>query len=122
MKKYGISLLSAVILLLSFFCCRFVFFESHGMKSWPCVLLAAGILIIGISALFQCVRIPLFVSLGYPLSFAAGFIFQYDYADPTGSMTLNSMWIIWTRVYLLLVCAGIAAEVIARKRSSHSNR
>lgn len=84
MKKYGIGLLSIAILIVSFLICRFALFDMHKMKQFPLVLLIAGGLFIGISMLFGCSRFPLFASLGYPVSFAAGLIFSQDYADPTG--------------------------------------
>ena len=87
MKKYGIGLLSMAILIASFLICRFALFDMHKMKQFPLVLLIAGGLFIGISMLFGCSRFPLFASLGYPVSFAAGLIFSQDYADPTGAMT-----------------------------------
>ena len=108
MKKYGIGLLSMAILIASFLICRFALFDMHKMKQFPLVLLIAGGLFIGISMLFA--------SLGYPVSFAAGLIFRQDYADPTGAMTLNNMWIICIIVYLVIVCIGIVVEVIARKK------
>ena len=43
-------------------------------------------------------------------------IFRQDYADPTGAMTLSSMWIIFLTVYLVIMCIGIVVEVIARKK------
>lgn len=116
MKKYGIGLLSMAILIASFLICRFALFDMHKMKQFPLVLLIAGGLFIGISMLFGCSRFPLFASLGYPVSFAAGLIFRQDYADPTGAMTLNNMWIICIIVYLVIVCIGIVVEAIARKK------
>ena len=115
MKKYGIGLLSMAILIASFLICRFSLFDMHKMKQFPLVLLIAGGLFIGISMLFGCSRFPLFASLGYPVSFA-GLIFCQDYADPTGAMTLNNMWIICIIVYLVIVCIGIVVEAIARKK------
>ncbi|MCC8357926.1 MAG: hypothetical protein LJU34_08905 [Oscillospiraceae bacterium] len=115
MKQYRITLLSASILLLSFVLCRFVFFDLHGMRDWPAVLLIAGGVILGVSVLFRSRYLPLFAALGYPLSFAVGVIFQYDYADPAGGMTLNSMWIIWTAAYAILLCIGAVIEIIARR-------
>lgn len=110
-----------------FFACSFAFFRviallsvcvitNNKMKQFPLVLLIAGGLFIGISMLFGCSRFPLFASLGYPVSFAAGLIFCQDYADPTGAMTLNNMWIICIIVYLVIVCIGIVVEAIARKK------
>ncbi len=116
MKKYGVGLLSMAILIASFLICRFALFDMHKMKQWPLALLIAGGLFIGISMLFRCSRFPLFASLGYPVSFAAGLIFRRNYADPTGAMTLNSMWIIWTNVYLVIMCIGMAVEAMARKK------
>ena len=80
MKKYGIGLLSMAILIASFLICRFALFDMHKMKQFPLVLLIAGGLFIGISMLFGCSRFPLFASLGYPVSFAAGLIFRRN--DP----------------------------------------
>ena len=100
MKKYGIGLLSMAILIASFLICRFALFDMHKMKQFPLVLLIAGGLFIGISMLFGCSRFPLFA----------------DYADPTGAMTLNNMWIICIIVYLVIVCIGIIVEAVARKK------
>lgn len=116
MKKYGIGLLSMAILIASFLICRFALFDMHKMKQFPLVLLIAGGLFIGISMLFGCSRFPLFASLGYPVSFAAGLSFRQDYADPTGAMTLSSMWIIFLTVYLVIMCIGIVVEAMARKK------
>lgn len=118
MKKYSRSIGAAVILLMSFVLCRFVLFGLHGMKSWPVVLLLAGGAVLGVSVLLKCRRLPLFVALGYPLSFAVGALFQQNYADPRGAMTLNSFWSIWMIAYLLIVCAGVAAEIFGRKRAA----
>ena len=116
MKKYGIGLLSMAILIVSFLICRFALFDMHKMKQFPIVLMIAGGLFIGISMLFGGTRFPLFASLGYPVSFAAGLIFSQDYADSTGAMTLNNGWIICIIVYLVIVCIGIIVEAVARKK------
>ncbi|MCD8117709.1 MAG: hypothetical protein LUE21_11505 [Oscillospiraceae bacterium] len=115
MRRYRTALLSVGILFLSFVLCRFAFFDLHRMKDWPVVLLIAGGAILGVSALFRSRYLPLFAALGYPLSFAAGVIFQYDYAGPAGGMTLNSIWIIWTAVYALVLCIGAVMEMIAHR-------
>ncbi len=117
MKKYRVGILSAVILLFSFVLCRFVFFDKHGMKSWPLVLFVVGTVIVSISVFFSCKYLPLFTSLGYPVAFAIGAIFQRDFADPTGAMTLNNMWIIWTIAFLCLVSVGGIVETMKRKNA-----
>ena len=114
-KKCFFVFLSAAILILSFILCRFVFFDLHGMKEWPVVLLVSGGLIIVITMFFKCRYIPLFTSVGYLLAFIVGAVFQTDYTAPTGERA-NSFWIIWTITYLCVIAAGVVTEVVKRKK------
>lgn len=111
MEKYKISILSVTVFILSFIFCRFIFFETHGIKSWPTALFIMGVMISGVSLIFKWKLLPLFASFGYPISFGIGLIFQNDYADPSGKMTMNNMWIIWTATYLFSIILGIVIEV-----------
>lgn len=115
-KNYRMQLISAIILLFGFVLCRYMLFGVfHKMKSWPTALFVFGVVIILVSMLFKSKYMPFFTSLGYIISFAIGVIFEQDYADPTGAMTMNNLWIIWTYAYLCFVLVGIIADVIKRK-------
>ena len=116
MKKYVFGILSAAILVLSFILCRCVFFDLHGMKDWPVVLLVLGGLVIVAATLFKCKYIPLFTAIGYPLAFIAGVIFQTDYV----AASTNNLWIIWTVAYLCFIAVGVVIEIIKRKNQASS--
>ena len=117
MKRNGkIWLISTVILLLSYAVCRYALFEMHGMKQWPLILLIVGGVIFAVSVLARSKYIPLFVSLGYPVAFAVGAVFQRDSVDPGGGAT-NSLWLIWAVAYLCIIAVGGSVEAVKRKQA-----
>ena len=72
-KKYTITHIASIILLMmGFVLCRYILFRSHGMKEWPVVLFLAGVIVLGISIYRKKLYLPLFISLGYPISWVIG--------------------------------------------------
>ena len=115
-KEYKIALVSTLILVLGFVLCRFVFFDIHGMKQLPLILFVCGLVVTAVSSLCKCKFVPIANSVGYIIAFVIAVIFESDYADPTGAMTMNNLWIIWTVAYLCFVVIGIVAEIVKRHR------
>ena len=63
------------ILLVGFILCRYIFFDIHGMKEFPKVLLILGLVAMAISALLKKKVLPYFISSGYIVGFVFGFFF-----------------------------------------------
>jgi len=73
------------------------------MKDWPFVLFIVGIIIISVSGLALGRKVlPALTAIGYIVGFVLGYIFQFDYGPG-----LNSLWEIWTCVYLMAISFGI---------------
>lgn len=113
-KEHRLPLISILILLIGFAFCRFVFFGVHGMKEWPTILFVSGLVVIAISSFYKCKFISISASIGYIIAFVLAVFFEQDYADPTGAMTMNNLWIIWTASYLCFILLGIIVEVVKR--------
>ena len=54
-------------------------------------------------------------SLSYPIAFAIGALFQTDGADPGGGRT-NSLWVIWTVVFICAIVLSAIGETVKKKR------
>lgn len=114
MKKRIPGALSLLGLICAYLIIRYPLLFLHGMKEWPFDLLVFGVLIIAVSGLILCKKfLPVFTLAGYVVGFALGYLFQFDYGRE-----LNSMWIIWTCVYLAAVLAGGVTEFFCRKRKT----
>ncbi|MGN0664277.1 MAG: hypothetical protein ACI4L5_04300 [Negativibacillus sp.] len=105
----------ALCLYLSFYLCRYTLLDLHFMKQWPeimaifgAVLMAGSVLI---NAPFTCVGI----GPGYLLSFFVGYLCQWDYYGAHGER-YNTLWQIWTVVWLLLILLGFIADCFNSKR------
>lgn len=109
--------ISIVILLLGFVLCRYVFFDIHGMKEFPLVLLVVGIIVMVISLLSSRKIMPFFISTGYIIGFVTGFIFQNTKMDANG-VSVNNLWVIWAAVYLSLMVIGAICELLFKKYGS----
>ena len=106
-------LCAAVILMVDFLACRYLFFDLHGMKDWPVFMLGLGIAVLVISFLLKGRHLPLISANGYLAGFVAGLVFQVDGVDPGGGRT-NNMWLIWLVVWLVFVLAGAGADLLRR--------
>lgn len=114
MKKRLTGILSLIGLVGAYWALRYPLFFLHGMKEWPMILLILGIIVISVSGiLFDRKFLPIFTAVGYPLGFALGYWFQFDYGHGQ-----NSLWIIWTCVFLAAVLIGTGIEFSARKQRS----
>ena len=81
--------IALVILLVGFILCRYTFFDIHGMKEFPKVLLVLGLVVTAISALTKKMFLPYFVSMGYIIGFVFGFVFQVSRIDANGISVNN---------------------------------
>ncbi|MBP3663749.1 MAG: hypothetical protein J6J03_01170 [Tyzzerella sp.] len=114
-KKYTISQIASILfLILGFILCRYILFRSHGMKEWPVVLFIIGVIVLGISIYRKKLYLPLFVSLGYPISWVIGAFTQSDSVDPGGGFT-NNLWLTWMLSYVGIILVGIVFELISPK-------
>ena len=105
------------ILLVGFILGRYVFFDVHGMKEFPVVLLVLGLVVMVISVLTTKKILPYFISVGYIIGFVFGFIFQVTKMDANG-VSVNNLWVIWTVVYVAFIVLGFICEWCFRKYGS----
>ncbi|MCD8003314.1 MAG: hypothetical protein LUG88_05320 [Clostridia bacterium] len=91
-------------------------YELHHMKEWPFDLFIFGVIVIAIAGLAVGAKFtPSLTAVGYAIGFIAGYLFQYDYvimADSDGNVLEmgNSLWIIWTYVFVGSILAGIIID------------
>ena len=117
MKKFNkISVVSLLILILSFTVVRYAVFGIHGMKQLPLVL---GLLI-AVELIVLCFTkvkiVPLISAISYPLGFAIGCLFQISGLDAGGGAT-NNLWIIWIGTIFVMNIISVFAELINRKKA-----
>ena len=110
-----VHLISAVILLLDFLLCRYLFFELHGMKEWPVFMLGLGIAVLIVSFLLKGRHLPLISANGYLAGFVVGLVFRTNGMDPGGGRT-NNMWLIWLAVWLGVNLVGVTAEIFLGRK------
>lgn len=114
-KKNMVSHVIALgILLVGYILCRYVFFEVHGMKEFPKVLLILGLVVMAISALKKKKILPYFISAGYIIGFVFGFIFQVTKIDANG-VSVNNLWVIWAVVNIAFIGVGIICDRFSGK-------
>lgn len=111
-KNFIVHLVSFCILCAGFILCRYVLFDIHGMRQWPCLLFAFGVFVISISFFFKAKRVSVLTALSYSIGFLSGMIFQTDGVDDGGGRT-NNFWLIWTVVFIGCIIFAIASEWIA---------
>lgn len=118
-RNAPVHLIALGALCLGFVLCRYVLFDLHGMKQWPEVLFMAGLLALLLSFCAKGRRFPIFVSCGYILGFAAGLLFRTDGTDAGGAKT-NSLWIIWSAVFVCFMVIGLTVDrFTGKKKSGH---
>ena len=106
---------AAAALVLCFLLCRYLFFDFHGNKQWPVVLLVAGLITSGVAAIFDGKKLMICTVLGYIAGFAFGIAFGVDGVDQGGGAT-NNWWIIWTISFVAIIVIGAIWEIISRRR------
>lgn len=116
MKKINkTSVVSLLILVISFFAVRYVFFETHGMKQFP-FMLFLPLLLAMIVFCFMNVKIISFVAaISYPIGFILADLFQTNGVDPGGGATSN-LWIIWTVIVIAAIIFSAILEVIISRK------
>ena len=102
------------ILLVGFILCRYIFFDIHGMKEFPKVLLILGLVVMAISELLKKKILPYFISSGYIVGFVFGFIFQVTKIDTNG-VSVNNLWVIWAVVNVIFIAVGVICEWLSGK-------
>ena len=108
-KNIIVHLLSLCVLCIGFALCRYVFFDTHGMKQLPVWLFVVGMVSMAISFFLEGKTTPIFTALAYIIGFIAGAIFQTNGVDAGGGTT-NNLWIIWVVVFVCITLAGIICE------------
>lgn len=106
---WGLSM--AGLLGISYWVCRFLLFDMHGMKQWPDFLAVLSAAIIIIASLSGNRIVSAAAVTGYMGGFVLSMIFNTDGTDPGGGRT-NNAWIIWGGVLLLLIMVGITFSII----------
>ncbi len=114
-KNAALYLASLCVLCAGYLLCRYVFFEVHGMKQWPACLFLLGLAVLGISFFTKKKWTPLVTAFSYPIAFAIGALFQTDGTDPGGGRT-NSLWAIWTVVFVCAIVLSAAGETVKKNR------
>ena len=114
-KNFILHLICLGILCVGYVLTRYVFFDLHGMKTWPLVLFVCGIVVIGISFIAKAKQVPIFTAMSYIAGFAVGAIFQTDGLDAGGGKT-NNLWIIWTVVFVCFTLAAILTDLFAARK------
>ena len=109
------------ILLVGFILGRYVFFDVHGMKEFPAVLLILGLVVMVISGLSTKKIFPYFISVGYIIGFIFGLIFQVTKMDANG-VSVNNLWVIWAVVYVAFIMLGVICEWCFGKYGSSVDR
>lgn len=111
-RKNWVWAVAAIALFISeFIACRYVFFDSHGMKDFPVMMAVFGGIILLLSLVFRKRSIIVAAALGYIASFALGFWLHGYSADPGGGQT-SSFWQIWMFAYIGFLALGAFVEIL----------
>ncbi|MDI9540037.1 MAG: hypothetical protein QM204_00985 [Bacillota bacterium] len=116
MKKINkTSVVSLLILVISFIVIRYVLFETHGMKQFSFMLFLPLLLVMIILCFMKVKIIPFVAAISYPIGFIIADLFQINGVDAGGGATSN-LWIIWTSVIATMIVASIVVELINSKK------
>ena len=94
---------------------RFVFFELHGMKSWPNTLAIAALLILLAASVAGRQILSAGAVAGYIGGFALAMAWGSHGVDPGGGATSNA-WIIWGGGFMAGVAIGLIADAVDRRK------
>ena len=114
---WGISMIG--LLGISYWLCRYTFFEMHGMKDWTNLLAILSIVILVIATMFGKRIISVATVIGYMGGFIFAMIFNTDGIDPRGGRT-NNAWLIWGIVFILSIFIGFILSFIPIQK--HKNK
>lgn len=110
---WGISMIA--LLGISYWLCRYTFFEMHGMKQWPNLLAIISITILVIATIFGNRLISTAVVIGYMGGFILAMTFNTYGIDQGGGGT-NNAWKIWVTSFLLSIIFGIILTFISKQK------
>ena len=114
-RKLAWGACSAAGLAVSYWISRYLLFALHGMKAWPDLLAAFGLLCIMIAAAAGCRALPAASAAGYLMGFGLAMLLQSSGTDPGGGAT-NNAWILWTAIFLFLLLAGLILDIAYFRR------
>lgn len=116
MKKINkTSVISLLVLVISFIVVRYVFFETHGMKQFPVMLFLPLFIAMIISCFINVKIIPFVTALSYPIGFIIAAMFQTNSVDAGGGATSN-LWIIWTFIVIAAIIISVIVEMISSRK------
>ncbi len=99
---------------ISYWLCRFSFFEMHGMKQWPNILTILGVILIVIATIFGNRIITGATVVGYVGGFILAMIFK-TYGVDQGGGTTNNDWIIWGMVFIISILIAFIIDFILKQ-------
>ena len=102
-----------IVLFLSYYICRVLLFEIHGMNQFPTFLFVFGLATLLISLFAFSRKVVICVALGYIVSFTFAMLFNADVYQ--NESLYNNAWIIWSISYLLIIVLGIVIELSTRR-------
>lgn len=105
-------------LLISYLLSRYLFFDLHGMKSFPFYLLCAGVAVSAVAAFFHAGILSAAAAVGYIAGFFCGMAFGSVGTDPGGGRTCSG-WLIWGGIFFRLPAdrGGFAACAARRPKA-----
>ncbi len=109
MMKKGLDYYSVIYLLISWVAIRFLLFGMHGMKGRPDLLAFRGAVVIAAGFAMKMRLTTRFASLGYFVSFLAGYLLRKD------DRSVSGIWLIWAIIYVLIVLMGVYLDLKMRK-------
>ena len=109
------SVVSLLILVISFVVVRYVFFEIHGMKQFPFMLFLPLLLAMIVFCFMKVKIIPVVVSISYPIGFIIADLFQTNGVDAGGGATSN-LWIILTVIVMAAIIISVILEIISSRK------
>lgn len=110
-----IAVWQAAYLLLAYVIARYGLFSLHGMKQWPAILLALGVLYLLLAWWRRLPVLGFCVSGGYLLGLVLGLALETRGTDPGGGATSN-VWQIWFGVYQATVLLGLLCDLRKKRR------
>lgn len=118
--KFLWGMIWTVAMALALVLCRYAWFDLHGMKQWPWVLSASGLVIILIFVAAGQTLVPASTLAGYLAGFGVAHVFSTQGVDPGGGTTSN-FWILWSVVFVsFMIMGGIGTLACHRKKNTSS--
>ena len=103
---------------ISYWLCRYTFFELHGMKDWPNLLAILSFIILVISTILANRIISVATMIGYLGGFILAMIFNTDGIDSRGGRT-NNAWLIWGIIFCFSILIGCILAFVFKQRQKN---